>query len=61
MTIKEKAARAGTRTASDIADDKNNSTSSDPVRGWYSLGQAAKEQRQRASKNTDRYGKGAKR
>lgn len=61
MTTKEKAARAGTRTASDTANDKNDSISSDPLTGWYSLGQAAKDQQHRAPLKKAGYGKGAKR
>jgi hypothetical protein len=61
MTPKEKAARAATRTASDTAFDKANSSAFDPVKGWYSLGQAAKDRQQKTLKNTGRYGKGVTR
>jgi hypothetical protein len=37
MTTKKKAARAGTRTASDTAFDRRNHTATDPLIGWFNL------------------------
>ena len=59
---KGKAAQVGGNlAASDTTFDKADSNAIDPVKGWYSLGQAAKNRQQKTSKNTGRYSKGAKR
>ena len=47
MTIKKKAAWAGTRTASNTAFDSRNHTGSDPLIGWFNL---AKPSRNRQTK-----------
>lgn len=61
MTPKEKTAWAGTRTASETTLDREDSTATDPVKGWYSLGQAAKERKQKAPLKKARKGEGARR
>ena len=54
MATKKKAARAGTRTASNTAFDSRNHTGSDPLIGWFNL---AKPSRNRQPKRSWKRGK----
>ena len=45
MDNNKKAARLGTGTASNTANDSHHSTKTDPLQGWYSLGTGVKPSR----------------
>ena len=45
MEANKKAARLGTGTASNTANDSHHSTKTDPLTGWYSLGVGVKPSR----------------
>jgi hypothetical protein len=45
MEANKKAARLGTGTASNTANDSHHSTKTDPLTGWYSLGTGVKPSR----------------
>lgn len=47
MTTKKKAARAGTRTASNTAFDSRNHTATDALVGWFKLGMRAIKRQQK--------------
>lgn len=47
MTTKKKAARAGTRTASNTAFDSRNHTGSDPLIGWFNLAKPSRSRKQK--------------
>lgn len=47
MTIKKKAARAGTRTASSSAIDSHNHTGTDPLIGWFNLAKPSRNRQQK--------------
>jgi hypothetical protein len=49
MSSKEKAARAGTQTASDTAFDKADSTSFDHLQGWIDLIKPSRNRQQKSS------------
>ena len=47
MTIKKKAAWAGTRTASNTAFDSRNHTAPDPLMGWFELAKPSRNRQQK--------------
>lgn len=57
MTTKEKAVKAGILTAIDTAFDKASFNAIDPVKGWYSLAQPAKDRKQKARLKKAQIGK----
>ena len=62
MDTKEKAAQdGGILTALDTALHRDDSTANDPVKGWYSLAQPAKDRQQKAPLKKAKIGEGAKR
>lgn len=50
MAYKKKAARAGTRTASNTAFDfRDHTVPADPLRGWFDLAKPSRDRRQKKS------------
>lgn len=47
MKTNKKAARAGTRTASDTAFDSRHHTGTDPLAGWFNLAKSSRINRQK--------------
>ena len=47
MATKKKAARAGTRTASNTAFDSRNHTATDPLIGWFKLAKPSRNRQQK--------------